>query len=311
MHGSGPHSRPLISGRFDVIVGVVMVIVLMSATVLATVLDLHHGQGPRPEADIGTSSGAVLGTGRAAAPSPTARPTPASRPAQASLSPSARQSATASQPAVSPVSYGNTGPSPDGAMANNASALSWTDNVSGSDTALLVAVAVGKQDDSGQSASATDNGTAMESLATVYDNGQPDGFLEVFGLADVPDGANTIRVTVTGGSALELTGGSESFDGAAPEGTFSAPAVAGGDSTSPAVEIASMPRGLVAAFAACGSAITGTAAPAAQKFVADDNDSTGAGNSAGATSPATGGNVTVAWSSIDDWWGAVAVEVNS
>jgi hypothetical protein len=69
--------------------------------------------------------------------------------------------------------------------------------------------------------------------------------------------------------------------------------------------------GLVAAFAACGSAITGTAAPGAQKFLADDSDNTGAGNSAGATSAATGSEVTVGWSSLDDWWGAVTIQVNN
>lgn len=310
MHGPG-QPRQLLSSRFDVIAGVVMVIVLLSAVTVATVLELHHGQGAHAEGDIGTSAGTVLGNGSAATPSPTARPAPTSPPAHSHTSASAGQSASASQPVPAPVSYDSTGPSAAGAMANHASTLSWTDNVAGSGTALLVAVAVGQEDDSGQSASATDNGNAMQPLATVYDNGRPDGFLEVFGLAGVPDGANTIRVRVTGGSAAELTGGSESFDGAVPEGTFSAPAVAGGDGSAPAVTIASRPRGLVAGFAACGSAITGTAAPAAASFVADDNDNTGAGNSAGATSPATGGSVTVAWSSVDDWWGAVAVQVNS
>jgi hypothetical protein len=287
MRGSGQRRR-LLSSRFDLIAGIVMIIVLMSAITVGTVLELHPGQGAQAEGDIGTSAGTVLGNGRAATPNPTARPSPTSRPARSSPSPSAGQPGAASQPVPAPVSYASTGPSASGAIANHASTLSWTDNVAGSGTALLVAVAVGQQDDSGQSASATDNGNAMQSLATVYDNGQPDGFLEVFGLAGVPDGANTIRIRVTGGSAAELTGGSESFAGAGPEGTFSAPAAAGGDGTAPAVTIASRPRGLVAGFAACGSAITGTTAPAAAKFIADDNDSTGAGNSAGATSPATG-----------------------
>lgn len=309
MHDSGHHSRPLLSGRFDVIVGVAMVIVLISASAVGTVLDLRHGHGPRAGDTIGTSSGTALRNGGIATPSPAARPTPASPPASASLSPPLKQSADQLAPPA--VTYASTGPSPAGAIRNNASTLSWTGSVLGSDTALLVAVAVGQQDDSGQSASATDDGNAMEPLARVQDNGDPDGFLEVFGLAGVPDGLNTIRVTVTDGPATELTGGSESFSGAAQEGTFSTPAIARGNGTVPAVTITSKPGGLVAAFAACGSAITGTAAPAAEKFVADDNDDTGAGNSAGATSSATGSNVTVAWSSNDDWWGTIAVQVNN
>ncbi len=204
------------------------------------------------------------------------------------------------------------GPSPSGAVASNATALAWTQTVSGSDTALVVGVAVGENSSvSGLSASVTDNGTAMRALATVPDDNQPDGFLEVFGLAGIPDGGNTIRLTVTGGTAAELTGGSESFDSAAQTGTFTAPGTAYGDGTSPAVSVASSSGGVVAAFAACGSSILSTTPPAAQGFIADDDDSSGAGNSAGATSAATGGTVTVSWSAYADFWAAVAVQVNS
>jgi hypothetical protein len=189
--------------------------------------------------------------------------------------------------------------------------LSWTQTVSGSDTALLVGVGVGFIDDSGLSASVTDDGTAMTALATVHDDNQPDGFLEVFGLAGVPAGANTIRVTVAGGRATELTGGSEAFDGAAQTGTFSAPATAFGNGTSPAVTVATSSGAQIAAFAACGSAFLGTTAPAMQQFMANEDDNSGAGNSAGATSAATGGHVTVGWSSYDDFWSAIAVQVNN
>jgi hypothetical protein len=95
----------------------------------------------------------------------------------------------------------------------------------------------------------------MTALATVHDDSHPDGFLEVFGLAGVPDGTNAVSVTVTGGQATELTGGSESFDGAAQAGTFSGPATADGDGSTPAVTIASTSGGIVAAFSARGSSI--------------------------------------------------------
>jgi hypothetical protein len=306
MHSPGPARGASFARRPDVIAAVIMLVVLVSLTVAGLVLHSHYATSTPTAAEAGASGEHVLGgapPSRAASPAPSARPSSASRLIPASRAPT--------QPAPPPVTYDGTGPSPSGAVANSASSLSWTDTVSGGDTALLVAVAVGQQDDSGLSASATDNGNALQMLATVQDNGQPDGFLEVFGLAGVPDGTNTIRVTVTGGPATELTGGSEAFDGIPPAGAFSTPSVAAGDGTTPVVTLATRRGGLVAAFVACGSAITGTTAPATQRFLADDNDDTGAGNSAGATSAAPGGDATVGWSSLDDWWGAIAIQVNS
>jgi len=236
-------------------------------------------------------------------------PTASSQPRSARAKSSAAPSSAAR--AAGPVTVGGAGPSSSGAVASNASRLSWTQTVSGSNTALLVGVAVGENSGvTGLSASVTDNGTAMRALATISDDNQPDGYLEVFGLAGVPDGGNTVSLTVTGGTAAELTGGSESFDGAAQTGTFGSAATAYGDGTTPAVSVGSSSGGVIAAFAACGSSILSTASPAAQGFIADDDDSSGAGNSAGATSAATGGTVTVAWSAYDDFWGAAAVQVN-
>jgi hypothetical protein len=215
-------------------------------------------------------------------------------------------------PPLPPVTYAGTGPPTLSATASDTSTLSWQQNVSGSGTALLVGIAVGNSDgDSGLSASVTENGTAMPALAEVHDNNQPFGFLEVFGLAGIPDGTHTISVTVSGGPVQDLTGGSEAFIGAAQKGTFSAPATAFGNGTSPSVAVASTPGGMVAAFGASGSQFNNTNPPAVQRFIANDDNITRAGNTAGATSAATGGNVTVAWSTVNDFWGAVALEVNN
>ena len=283
------------------------------ALAVAFVLVRHPGSpassGPRQQAQAAAAPTPDRTTRKPAAkPSakgPAASSQPRSAPAHSSAAPSSAARA------AGPVTLGAAGPSPSGAVASNASALSWTQTVSGSNTALLVGVAVGENSGvTGLSASITDNGTAMTALATVPDDNQPDGYLEVFGLAGVPDGGNAIRLTVTGGTAAELTGGSESFNGAAQAGTFSAASTAYGDSTAPAVSVRSRSGGMVAAFAACGSSILSTAPPAAQGFIADDDDSSGAGNSAGATSAATGGTVTVAWSAYDDFWGAAAVQID-
>lgn len=166
---------------------------------------------------------------------PTVTPAAASR--SASLTPrsptgqtSQRTPSATSQPesSATAVTADAAGPSPAGAVASLTSTLSWNQTVSGSSQALLVAVPFGEVPDSGMTASATHNGAVMTSLAMVQDDGQTAGFLEVFGMAGVPDGTNTIRVTVTEGPAQEITGGSVSFDGAASQDTFSAPAAATG-----------------------------------------------------------------------------------
>jgi hypothetical protein len=304
MHGSGPRNAPFIIRRVDVIAAFVMIALLLSASAVAVILGFGQGTSPLVVGPAAKPHHQVAGAAVGTTPSHPARQAPASRP------PAASPAVTGRQEAPSVVSYDSTGPSTEGAEANNASTLSWTHDVSGGDTALLVAVAVGQMGDSGLSASATDDGTAMPALAEIHDNNGSDGFLEVFGLTGVPDGTNTILVTVTGGPAAQLTGGSESFTGAAQAGAFTV-ATAAGDGASPAVTIASRPGGQVAAFAASASPILETSPSAAQKFIADDSPTTGAGNSAGAAWAATGSPVTVAWSTLADWWGAIAVLVSN
>jgi hypothetical protein len=51
--------------------------------------------------------------------------------------------------------------------------------------------------------------------------------------------------------------------------------------------------------------------PGTPRFIANGNDNTGAGNSAGSTSPSTGSNVTMKWTVANDWWAAAAVEVKA
>jgi len=264
----------------------------------------------------GQAAGAPTGAAGRPAGTPSGK-TPGGKPASASQPTSLPTGSLTRPPAPGKgkppaVTAGGAGPSPAGAVASNTSTLSWNQPVAGSNTALLVGVAVGQNvNDSGALASVTDNGTAMTALAKVHDDAQPDGYLEVFGLTGVPDGTNAIRVSVTGGTVQELTGGSVYFDGAAQAGAFSAPATAFGDSGTPAVTVASTSGSMVVAFAACGSQIDGTAPPASQEFIANDDNASGAGNSAGAILAGTGSNVTAGWSASSDFWGAVAVQVSN
>jgi hypothetical protein len=189
--------------------------------------------------------------------------------------------------------------------------LSWSHAVSGSHTALLVGVAVEKNnpDDSGLSARVTDNGTPMTLLNTVHDNNRPDGFLDLFGLAGAPDGTNAIAVTLSGGIAMEITGGSESFSQVSQSAPFGTPVSAYGSGRTPSVTAASTAGDLIAGFAGSGSTIYSAKSPSVSRYIANEDGSSGAGNSAGATRPGKGSPAAMKWSAYNDWWGAVAVEV--
>jgi hypothetical protein len=196
-----------------------------------------------------------------------------------------------------------------GAKCANCTTLSWSHTDAGN--ALLVGVSVGKNGDAGLTAVATYNGTAMTLLKTVHTNNQTAGFLDVFGLVNPATGTHNVVVTETGGTASEITGGSESFSGAAATGTFGTAASAVGSSATASVTAGSTSGNIVAGFVANGSQVTSATSPSISRDIANQDNNTGAGNSAGATSLSTGSNVTMAWTVVNDWWAAVAVEVKT
>lgn len=204
------------------------------------------------------------------------------------------------------VAYEATGPSGSGAKCAHCTTLNWNHTVSGSTPAVLAGVAVGVADDTGLSVSATDNGRSMTLLKTVHTDNQTAGFLAVFGLLNAPAGTNRISVSVSGGTASEVTGGSESFDNVAMWGNIGS--ASGYNGTAKVSSPGSISGGIMAGFTACGSGVSSAADPAASRYIANEAQNTGAGNSAGATSPSTGSQVTMAWSNGSDYWAAVAVE---
>ncbi len=204
------------------------------------------------------------------------------------------------------VAYEATGPSGSGAMCAHCATLNWNHTVSGSFPAMLVGVAVGAADDAGLSASATDNGRPMTLLKTVQTDNQTAGFLEVFGLLNAPAGTNTINVSVGGGTASEITGGSESLGNVAKWGNIAS--AYGYNSTARVISPGSTSGGIMAGFTACGSGVSSASSPATPRYLANEDQNTGAGNSAGATSPSTGSPVTMAWSNGNDYWAAIIVE---
>jgi len=205
------------------------------------------------------------------------------------------------------VTYDATG----GTRCANCATLSWTHTVSGSNTAMLVGVGVGAFNDGSCSASVTYDGVGLTSEGEQHAFNSTDGFEQVFGLPGPPAGTHTVAVTVGGCSPDELTGESESFDNAAQTSTFSGVATQPGDGPSPSITTSESTSGdLYAGFIAHGHSITGINF-GSSRLVENQDNTTGAGNSAAATAPSTGGGVEIGWSaSASDYWGIVAVQVD-
>src|SRR5215467_2297555 len=172
------------------------------------------------------------------------------------------------------VTYDATG----GGRCANCTTLSWSHTVSGNNTALLVGVGVGAFNDGNCSASVTYDGVAL---------------------------------TISGCSPNELTGESESFDNAAQTSTFSGIATQPGDGPSPSITTSGNTSGdMYAGFIAHGHSITGINF-GTSRLIENQDNTTGAGNSAAATAPSTGSGVEIGWSAAaSDYWGIVAVQVD-
>ena len=197
----------------------------------------------------------------------------------------------------------------------NASTLKWTHTVgaSGTSRALLVEATVGDTNDVNCHQTVKDGSVTLKKLAIIHTNGRHAGYMDIWGLANPRTGANSLSFTVSGcdgGTPKELTAGSISFTRVNQSTPFSAVKAATGDSAAPTATIASTTGNLVAGFLANGSAIRSATSPSVSRFVENEDDNTGAGNSAGATSVATGSKVTMGWAVKYDWWGEGILQVN-
>jgi hypothetical protein len=193
--------------------------------------------------------------------------------------------------------------------------LTWTQNVA-SGAVLLAEATVGVPTpgtDVGCTQTLTDNGVTMTKLGVIHTNNQHQGFMDVWAAKSPPSGLNTLRMTVSGCSSPALTGSSESFTGANPTTPFGALATAVGFSTSAHASSSAAATGdMLAGFVAAGSALAAPAAPAAHSLIENQNNASGAGNSAEAMAPGTGSAVNFAWPvSPSDWWAVGLVPVKA
>lgn len=192
--------------------------------------------------------------------------------------------------------------------------LSWTQTVgSGSNRAMAAEVAIGASDDHGCTITVKDGATSLTEVKAVHTNNQRAGVLTAWTLANPPSGVNTLTATIGGcasGTPQELTGGSVAFTGVSQAAPFGTPVSAFGSGATSSVTTATATGDMLAGFAANGSPVTSASAPSVSRFIENQDSSTGAGNSAGATSASTGSSVTMSWAQSGDWWGAIAVQAN-
>lgn len=205
------------------------------------------------------------------------------------------------------VTFDAVGPSSSGAVSTGSASLSWSHVNAGN--ALIAAVAVGSNPDTGLTLAATYGGVAMAAGAVVHAGLATTGYLQVFTLLNPPAGTNTVAVTMSGGTpSTGMSGGSISCTLA---GGFRAQYSATGVSvtTATVTSSGSTSGSLICAFVADGSGTTSATSPSTSRFLGNNNTLTAAGNIAGATSPGTGSNVTTAWTISSDDCALIAVEI--
>jgi hypothetical protein len=212
------------------------------------------------------------------------------------------------------VAFDSVGPAGGGGYAGlstTTSPATWTHTVGGSATALLVAFGIDNNPDSGFTITGvTAGGVAMTQIGGKVESGTGGaGFITLWQLLNPPTGTITISASWTGvafSNGGHPNGGSIAFTGA---GAFSTSVTANGSNTVPTVAVpTASTSGLVAAFAVCGSAFISATSPLVSRYLGGAGGQ-GAGWCAGGTAPGTGSSVTAAWSSGNDFWAVIAVEV--
>jgi hypothetical protein len=186
--------------------------------------------------------------------------------------------------------------------------LSWSHTCTGSNLVLVVGIAIGIIGDAGKSASATYNGVSMTSAGIVHSDNATDGFVQMFYLAAPATGANTVAITVTGGT-VDITGGSVSFTGAHQTTPLINIATNFGASATASVSVTNASGNMVV-DALCDGAGVNTGSGTTERWHKDFNSSSAAGNAAQSTSSSTG-TVNMTYDLNSDSWGIIGASVQS
>lgn len=231
-------------------------------------------------------------------PSPTPTPTsPSPTPTETSPTPTPTPTPTNTGPAVAFDSQA-------GAHRVGTS-LSWTQVIGNTaNREVLAETTVGVKGDIGCTQSLKLNGVPMTKLAVVHTNNQHDGFMDVWAAKSPAAGTARFTLTTSHCKIPALTAVSDSYSEVS---ALSAPSVHTGWTTSASGSITpGQPGDTVAAFAAAGSALNAPSG-ALHSLLENQNDATGAGNSAGAALSGT----SVTWPiTANDWWATVLVNLS-
>ena len=213
------------------------------------------------------------------------------------------------------VAFDAVGPSASGVSSTASTTLAWSHTVSGTNTLLLAAFGVGAtgNNDTGFTVSSVTYGAAAMTLVSSHESGNAAfGYLAVYKKIGAATGTATITVTMNA-APTSLSGGSMSFNGADQTTGVGSPFTNFSTTGGPTVNATTNTNGnIIAGMAVNGSAFGTATAPSTSRWInASGLTNNSADNSAGATSPATGSSVTMAWTSTNDFWAAIALEVLS
>lgn len=208
---------------------------------------------------------------------------------------------------VSPSSSGQT-------TFSGSNGATWTHTPSGAPTAVLVAMTAGASQAS-SNGTCTYNGVSMTHLGLVnvdaIDGTDNAGYLELFGLANPPSGAQTVLFTGGPPALVSILGVSLGYTGTGTTaGTaFGTPGTSGGNGSSGAVSVTGVSSSN-RVFAAFGSGTSNTSfSPGTQRYFNNINSFTGCGNGMGGDTASSAGTVTVTGLWSGDFWAAIAVEL--
>lgn len=210
------------------------------------------------------------------------------------------------------VAFSAVGPSAAGAGAA-ASPLTFSMTCGAADSALYVGVGIGQNavTDSTLTCTATYNAVAMTAMSAGQSTALAgmtgnSGFVKVFKMASPPSGAHNVVVTCSG-TLSAVTSGGISVTGSASESALAV----GHSATNVASATIAIPSttsgNMCLAFVVDGSGgmawTTGT-----KRYEKDQNTTTQAGNSSGATFASPGGTATMAWTQTSDSYAVIGFE---
>lgn len=207
------------------------------------------------------------------------------------------------------VAFDAVGPSSSGTIGGGATPLTWAHNPAAG-AALAVGVVM-DQATSTSTVSCTFGGVSMTLLGSINVNGDNDGFLYVYGLANVTGGSQTVSfsfsplVDIIAAGSISFTGAGTT--GATAFGTFQHNTNSNANPTLGFTTTAS--TNLIAAFLASGqTTITGPTG-GTSRFLSENGSSGDCGSIDGATAVATGGTVTLTYTVAAGSWGLGGVEI--